>query len=1162
MPILTQDIKLLKSSVMADTTDGGGQMTGVEVIDGQSNNLFPDTSAMDRAFGRVNMRKVFGVAHTTDTNTLMGSHAIITDAPDDPLVHCTLIKTPGWADTRTTAREAIEKYLVKGPRASVRIYDTHYAGSLQLRLITFVSGAFPTGGDAIVLQNPNGTEQYVRVLKVSVVEQDVAMIENNNTVVNKAKVATCDLGSALALDVLGPPAARTYGSNGVAAESAFASLYTTSIAAGAKFYGVKPLGTPGVIGDLSVTTDGGIYTPVVPAATIETPVIDQYPLADRSSVVAVGYASVTLPAVTMTMGPNAVVTAPTPIGPTTVALTAGANSFTDDGAGVLLQGTTAVGTVDYAAGKITLSGSAPSYGTVATTLTYKAGTRVTGGTHSASRPITIASGGLSYTEVFSPVPARGSFKLDFMAQGRWYTLSDNGNGKLSGSEPGYGTGNINYATGSMSVTLGAIPDIGSKLIASWGNTASGVAVVQGTLPTSLGTWLYLNESIDPSTAVLTWSKGAANYTATAGSNGILTGDATGSVTSATVHFNPSVFPDGAITVTSKHVTAPVVHSTTGVITYSVGGVYTLTQTPVNPGSLKATIRALVPPGALEGAAYYHLGIYDRGGVVYIKAPDYDGLIETAIGTVDYATGSLVIDISASWTMWLRTLAEGVAGAWIKNNWYSAALGEGVVTLDNLILSSYTTGTVAVTTSQSTYTPASWHVWVNAMGAAALPDSAVFSIGNEIYTVASNVVRKGWNSSTGAATVATAGSATVNGQLTITSLPANGINTLNWYNMALKASVPFVSGGVFRVETAPLKVGVFQLFSGANIANGNDAGVISGGSFSGTVDYTRGIVTWSSANYYGGASGIAAETLSYNSVYLQYLPLEASLLGIETARLPLDGKVPIYRRGDLVVVHNTLTTVLPNPLVKGTVYPLGRERIASVRVKDALGVVVPDTLYTALLDPGTLTVPVGSVITSYTQPLSVEHRIEDMLLCSTADISGQLKFTRSLTHNFPADTSFVSSAMPFGDLFARVYGMMEQATWTSVWSDTLIGSVIIPQFNDTLYPIVVTNAGAIKERWVLIFSNTTSYRIIGESVGEIGSGNTGNDCAPVNPATGVPYFTLPASGWGSGWATGNCLRFNTDACGTPFWAVRTVLQGPPSIDSDQFTLAFRGDVDRA
>ena len=49
--------------------------------------------------------------------------------------------------------------------------------------------------------------------------------------------------------------------------------------------------------------------------------------------------------------------------------------------------------------------------------------------------------------------------------------------------------------------------------------------------------------------------------------------------------------------------------------------------------------------------------------------------------------------------------------------------------------------------------------------------------------------------------------------------------------------------------------------------------------------------------------------------------------------------------------------------------------------------------------------------------------------------------------------------------------------------------------------------------------------------------------------------------GNGWSAGNLLRFNTAACGTPFWVVRTVLQGPATLDSDVFSIAFRGDVDR-
>jgi hypothetical protein len=135
---------------------------------------------------------------------------------------------------------------------------------------------------------------------------------------------------------------------------------------------------------------------------------------------------------------------------------------------------------------------------------------------------------------------------------------------------------------------------------------------------------------------------------------------------------------------------------------------------------------------------------------------------------------------------------------------------------------------------------------------------------------------------------------------------------------------------------------------------------------------------------------------------------------------------------------------------------------------------------------------------------------------------------------------------------------------------------LAQFNAAAYPVVVTNAGAIKERWMIRFTNTGNFDVFGESVGQVLSGNTttGNDrnalgvaetggthYATPNPATGAPYFVIDSAGWGSGWATGNCLRFNTDACGTPFWVVRTVLQGPASYDSDQFTLAFRGDVDR-
>jgi hypothetical protein len=65
---------------------------------------------------------------------------------------------------------------------------------------------------------------------------------------------------------------------------------------------------------------------------------------------------------------------------------------------------------------------------------------------------------------------------------------------------------------------------------------------------------------------------------------------------------------------------------------------------------------------------------------------------------------------------------------------------------------------------------------------------------------------------------------------------------------------------------------------------------------------------------------------------------------------------------------------------------------------------------------------------------------------------------------------------------------------------------------------------------------------------------------VNPNTGAPYFTIPALGWGSGWATGNVLRFNTIGSIYPFWVARSVQPGDPEVTDDSFTLLVRGDVD--
>lgn len=1167
MPILTEDIKLLKSAVMADTSDGGGAMTGIAVIDGQSNNLFPDTSELDRALGRVNIREIYGVAHTADTDTLLGAHTIITDAPDDPLVHCTLMAAPSWGATRDAFREAIERYLVKGPRVAARMYDTHYAGSLQVRLVSFVPTTFPVGGDAIVLRNPSGQEQYVRVLRTVESFTQIAVNESSGTVVLPAYVAVCDLGQALLYDFIGPQPAR------VLNEASFAQVYSTNVSGGARFFGIKPIGTAGAVGDYSVTLAGGIFAPLVPAATIESPIIDQYPLILRQSLSRTALRSVTLPAVSLIFGPGTVLTFPTAIEPLSLSITHGGTLFTDDGLGGLKQGTTVVGEVNYKAKTVTLSAGAPAYGNASNAITYKPATLAGAGTYSDYQDITAANQGLAYTYAFEPPPAPGTFTLSYMAQGRWYDLQDNGNGKLSGADSSYGVGTINYVTGSIGFTLGAIPDVGSALIYQWGNSATAVPVLDA-VPARLSTLLTLpnDVAVNPSTLTLAWSRGGTNYTAACAADGTLSGGATGTVGQklisivggnryvSEIDFAPSVFPDGLITVAW----APRSNKFTDLVNNG-GGNYTLGRPPA-PGSV--LLRVLTVPQAG----------FDVPGVLFASDRLQDGLLRGApgesnfnivLGTVNYSTGVIVISPTVALSVYENVIQTYAASGGNTLFYEKKVLRAAhVVTLVNTTVTEASHTTSATATAQSqTFTPVDWTFKLPVLtGLALRTDALLFEVGNEVYHSQGGVLRKSWNA---AATTLSApvGSAVSNGTVSLNSLPANGTNAVSLVNAARDATGGLTVGqGTFRVASAPLKTGVFQIQARSQIGSGNGTGVITGGGWAGSVDYQRGIVKWNRTT--GLVEGwaawqvlnpISADQLSYNAVFLQYLPLDGALLGLETARLPLDGKVPIFRSGGVVVVHNTQTLVLPNPLVKGTAYALGRTRIASVRVKTVTGATVSGLLYTTALDTGSITFPVASDLTGLAQPFSVEHRIEDMMLTSAADISGKLSFTRALTHAFPANTSYASGALLAGDVFGRVFSVFDQSTWTGEWSDTRIGADTLASYNTIDFPLTTTNRGAVTERWAIIFTSSSAFRIVGEKYGQVGIGDVNTITQPNNTATGTPFFSIPIAGWGGGWAAGNVLRLNTAACGTAIGVVRTVLQGPDTLASDKFTLAFRGDV---
>lgn len=621
MTIQSDDIKLLRSAVMADVAEGGGPATGVEIVDGQSNNIFPDISTDDRAAGRVNFRKVFGQAQTSNTDMLLGASFAVMAPPEDPAVHVTMFETGEWADTLDEAKQQVERYLAKGAKLLCRVQDVHYEGALLLQLYNIAPAEnFPAPGDTIVLQNPGGQEQYVRVNKVDR-STVIVFLEGSPTEIN---LASCEISEpGLEFDLQGQPVQKDEPS----ATSA-AVVYSTTPASGARFYGIKPLGVAAEIGDRSVTVDDGIFTPLVPAATVEEPVIDVYPLIPRPALARTATSAVTLPVTVLTLAAGTVLQLPTAVEPGSLTMTHGGTSFTSNAAGELLQGTTPVGTIDWRNRRITMSGTAPTYGSANNTIAFKPATVVGALAHSGAVEVTTNNQGLAWVFAFEPPPAPATLVISYMAQGRWYDLTDDGTGKLSGSDSSYGTGTLSYLTGSAALTLGAIPDVGSAIIVMWGDANTAKTAV-GTLPTRAFMEFELEDAPRPGTLSFAWSRSGTNYVATVADTGAVTGPATVSRVTRrddgkwTVRFAPFTLPDGVVALSYQK------RAESNAYTGS-GGSYTLTDAPVRAGSLRFKALATAaghPNKVVEVWA-------DAAGTVWCEG--------SAVGTFNASTGALNI----------------------------------------------------------------------------------------------------------------------------------------------------------------------------------------------------------------------------------------------------------------------------------------------------------------------------------------------------------------------------------------------------------------------------------------------------------------------------------------------------------------------------------------
>lgn len=525
MPIETNNLVLYKSERLTDTSDGGGKYSGQVVIDGESNNLFPDVSELNRAVGNVSMRKIFPAVNNNDTDALMGSTVFISKNPDDPNVSALLFSTRSHTDTRDSAKNRLENYLAKGAQAVGSLLDTAYSGMKSIQVAMSKNESENSIGDTIVLVANEGLPtEITQFIRLTDVLTKAAYVRVNNTDV-EYKIATYSFQDALSRDFIGVSATQWYNNTKPAT-----TLRETVVADSGKYCASVKLNNDVSVGSFTVEASS-IFSQLIPSNQTETPLLDLNALSENVALVAGNSGTISVQ-YTTNVNNNQSLYIGSSVFPGSITFSLFGQSIVDSGGVLRTLSGTQVGTIDYQTGHIVWT-NAIGTGTVSISLTFMPAAMPTQPFESYALPVTANNQGTNWTGVLLPIPAPGALSISYMAQGKFYTLKDNGTGRLVGASDSVGSGSINYTTGTWLLTTGALPDVGTPILLLWGTPIATFAranlpVLPAAIEFDLG-----QVAIAASSVSVTWSLDGVSKTASSNAQGQFTGDATGSINYAT-----------------------------------------------------------------------------------------------------------------------------------------------------------------------------------------------------------------------------------------------------------------------------------------------------------------------------------------------------------------------------------------------------------------------------------------------------------------------------------------------------------------------------------------------------------------------------------------------------------------------------------------------------
>lgn len=502
------------------------------------------------------------------------------------------------------------------------------------------------------------------------------------------------------------------------------------------------------------------------------------------------------------------------------------------------------GQIDYSTGLISGLSLSGTHTLTATPATAVAEPSMTDGIK-----IELANRGFNYVRTLFPIPQPGTLVIDYMAEGNWYRMYDDGTGNLT--DDFGGTANINFTTGTVVATLGGLPDVDSYVLFSWATPAhyeERASDPDVELPFQAVT--VSAAEILPGSLSLSWEAGGETKTATDDGFGNLQGDAEGRVIYGTgeIGFRPLLIPTSGATLSISYQRGVQQVETFSSGEYTQSGssaVFTLPNAPVRPGTVSLSydcsweVHDLLNIGGGHSNSWDKtesgtdtITFVDQGDGTLVASTKYSSAIDT-VGTINYTTGEVMIQTSGTgvdllWSSDRRQLTTTVSISSSITAYYQL----DSVTPDNM--------------TESAELPDVTIDLLPTVRRYIVPGSVEFVWGGETYIDREGTLYNNWDRDTGAATMA--GSIDYStGIVSLYGYAGGHSNTLEIKTLLARyEQSPSVSSVRFRTPGAPLRPSSIYIRAvrpdGTTIsASGDLTGVINTDTMEGTVNYETGIV---------------------------------------------------------------------------------------------------------------------------------------------------------------------------------------------------------------------------------------------------------------------------------------------------------------------------------